>query len=294
MLRPRPASGKEIFAMSYKTILACLTSEFAAEHLLPAACGLARRFDAHLTGIHTREAFVPYSGIAIAADDITLGEFNKRVTEEDHRIRKLFQAATDLAGCAAEWRSRAARSPDAAEELLDSANRSDLAVALLPDPLQERFDQKGFQKELIVNSGRPVLLLPDDWGDQPIGTRILAAWKPCREASRAFHDGLPFMKTAAFAEIATIQEPQHQSTESGTEGHEIARVLSRHGVAAEVRQIPNAEYETGTRLLMEAASQQCDLVIMGGYGHSRLHRLIFGDTSEHVLRVARIPVLMSG
>lgn len=71
-------------------------------------------------------------------------------------------------------------------------------------------------------------------------------------------------------------------------------MLSRHGVTAEVRQIRDTEQPTGTRILMEAASQQCDLVIMGGYGHSRLHRLIFGDASEHVLREARIPVLMSG
>ncbi|MCB4457902.1 universal stress protein [Leisingera sp. McT4-56] len=280
--------------MSYKTILACLTSEFTAGHLLPAACGLARRFNAHLTGLHTREAFVPYSGIAIAADDVTFGDFNNRVAEEDHRIEMQFQAATDQAGCMAEWRSQAARSPDATDELLESAIRSDLAIALFPDSQQERFDQRGFQKDLVVHSGRPVLLLPDDWCDKPIGTRILAAWKPTREAARALHDGLPFLKTAAFAEIVTIEEHPHEAAEFSTEGHEIARVLSRHGVTAEVRQIQDREYGTGTRLLMEAASQQCDLLIMGGCGHSRLHRLIFGNASAHVLREARIPVLMSG
>ncbi|UWQ27149.1 universal stress protein (plasmid) [Leisingera aquaemixtae] len=280
--------------MSYKTILACLTSEFAAAHLLPAACGLARQFDAHLTGLHTREALVPYSGIAIASDEIVLGDFNRRVAEEDRKIENLFQAAADQAGCTAEWRSRAARSPDAADELLDSATRCDLIVALLPDRQQERFDQAGFQKDLVVNSGRPVLLLPDDWGSKPVGTRILAAWNGSRESARALQDGLPFLQRAAFAEVVTIQEPHHRSAEFATEGHEIARLLSRHGVTAEVRQIQDTEHPPGIRILMEAASQQCDLVIMGGYGHSRLHRLIFGDASEHVLREARIPVLMSG
>lgn len=280
--------------MSYKTILACLTSEFSATHLLPAACGLARKFDAHLIGLHTLEALVPYSGIAIAAGDVMLGEFSRRVAEEDRKIEQLFKAAADQAGCAAEWRSRAARSPEAADELLESATRSDLILALLPDRQQERFDQTGFQKELVVNSGRPVLLLPDDWGGKPAGTRVLAAWNGSRESARALHDGLPFLKRAAFAELVTIQEPHHRSAEFDTEGHEIARVLSRHGVTVDVRQIKDGEHEAGIRILMEAASQDCDLVIMGGYGHSRLHRLIFGDASEHVLKEARIPVLMSG
>ncbi|KIC23635.1 MULTISPECIES: universal stress protein [unclassified Leisingera] len=279
--------------MSYKTILACLTSEFAARRLLPAACGLAVRFDAHLTGLHTREAFVPYSGIAIAADEITIGDFSSRVSEEDRKIEKLFKAAADQTGCISEWRSQAARSPDAADELRESAIRSDLTVALFPDAERERFDQRGFQKDLVANSGRPLLLLPNDWGDQPIGTRVLAAWKPSREAARALHDGLPFLKDAAFAEVVTIEEHPHTYADTSTEGHEIARVLSRHGVTAEVRDIPDGEHPAGLCLLMEAASQQCDLLIMGGYGHSRLHRLIFGDASEHVLQEARIPVLMS-
>ncbi|MFW8595062.1 universal stress protein [Cribrihabitans neustonicus] len=280
--------------MSYKSILACLTSQAAARDLLPAACALARRFDAHLTGLHTLEAFVPYSGIAIAADDITLGEFNRRVGEEDLAIEALFLAATDQAGCEAEWRSRPARSPEAADELLVSAMRCDLALALLPAREQERYDQRGFQMELVLNSGRPLLLLPDDWGSRPVGTRVLAAWKGTREAARALHDGLPFLQQAEFVELVTIGENQHPPSGAETEGHEIARLLSRHGIHARVRHIHSGEHGTGTRLLMEAASQECDLIVMGGYGHSRLHRLIFGDASEQVLDEARIPVLMSG
>lgn len=279
--------------MSYKSILACLTSQSAARDLLPAACGLAQRFGAHLTGLHTLEAFVPYSGIAIAADDITLGDFSRRVSEEDLAIEALFAAATTRAGCEAEWRSRPARSPDAADELLVSAMRCDLAMALLPGRERERFDQRGFQMELVLHSGRPLLLMPDDWGGRPVGTRVLLAWKATREAARALHDGLPFLQQAEFVELLTIGEGPRPASEAETEGHETARLLSRHGVHTEVRHIAEGEHGTGTRLLMEAASQQCDLIVMGGYGHSRLHRLIFGDASKHVLSEARIPVLMS-
>ncbi|AHD03721.1 universal stress protein [Leisingera methylohalidivorans] len=280
--------------MSFKSILACLTSESAASRLLPASCELARRFDAHLTGLHTREAFVPYTGIAIAADDITFGEFYKRVSDEDREIEKLFDAATDQAGCSAEWRTRAARSPDAADEMLQSAIRSDLVLTLLPGQQKERFDHRGFRDELIVNSGRPVLLLPDDWGSKEIGTRVLAAWNGTRESARAIHEGLPFLQQAEFIEILTIEEPRRQSMDYSTEGHEIARVLSRHGVTAEVRHVPAGTHGAGTRILMEAASQECDLVIMGGYGHSKLHRIVFGDVTAFVLRELRIPVLMTG
>lgn len=280
--------------MTYKTILTCLTTEFAAECLLPAACNIARRFDAHLNGIHTREAYVPYPGIPIHMDDDLLDQFNERVMQEDKNIEAMFKETTERAGCTSEWRSRLARSVSTTDEVLRSAYRSDLIITLPPDREHERFDQAGIQKDLIVHSGCPVLLVPENWGEKPIGTRTMIAWKPTREATRALHNGLPFLKAAEYTGILTVESPRKSALEDSIEGHEVARSLSRHGVTPEVRHVPAESSEIGTRILIEAAGQNCDLVIMGAYGRSRLQRLIFGDASGHMLREAGIPVLMSG
>ncbi len=58
--------------MSYKTILVCLTTEQAAERILPASCRLARAFGAHLIGVHTLEALVLYPGIFLPGHRATL------------------------------------------------------------------------------------------------------------------------------------------------------------------------------------------------------------------------------
>ncbi|MCP4319290.1 MAG: hypothetical protein GY789_25725 [Hyphomicrobiales bacterium] len=76
--------------MSIKTILACLTTEQAALRTMQAACGIAREFDAHLIGIHTIAAIVPYPGIALHIDHPQLREFNRASEEQNTRIKAIF------------------------------------------------------------------------------------------------------------------------------------------------------------------------------------------------------------
>jgi nucleotide-binding universal stress UspA family protein len=45
--------------------------------------------------------------------------------------------------------------------------------------------------------------------------------------------------------------------------------------------------------LLAAAREQASLLVMGGYGHSRLREWIFGGFTQRVLREAEIPVLIA-
>ena len=282
--------------MSYKTILVCLTTEQAAERILPASCRLARAFGAHLIGVHTLEALVLYPGIflpgiALHYEDPRFPDFNRKVREQDARIKEIFDAHTANKGFVAEWRSLLAHSEHASDQLIRSAFRSDLVVAARPDPESERPHQIGAQHDLIMNSGRPVLLIPPDHGDKPIGSRVLLAWNATREAAVAARDALPFLSDADETFVLTIASERRHSISDILEGHEVAKMLGRHGMEPDVIHTNQTEDSVGAQILQEAKNRNCDLIVMGAFGQSRLHSFFFGDATHFMLENANVPVL---
>ena len=75
-------------------------------------------------------------------------------------------------------------------------------------------------------------------------------------------------------------------------GFDIARHLARHGVDAQVKRLPATD-EAAATLLSYAADSDTDLMVMGGYGHSRLREFVLGGTTRNILSSMTVPVLMS-
>ena len=282
--------------MSYKTILVCLATEQAAEQILPASCRLVRAFGAHMIGIHTLEALVLYPGIflpgiALYYDDPRFTDFNREVREQDARIQDIFEAHTANKGFIAEWRSLLAHSEHASDQLIRSAFFCDLVVVARPDRESERSHQIGAQHDLIMNSGRPVLLIPPDYGDKLIGSPVLLAWNATREAAVAARAALPFFSRAEETFVLTIASEQRHSISDILEGHEVAKMLGRHGVEPDVIHTGQTEDSIGAQILREAKNRNCDLIVMGAFGHSRLHSFFFGDATQFMLENADVPIL---
>lgn len=276
----------------FKTILACLTSQRAAAELIPPARALAEKFGAHLVGMHALDAIVPYPGIALHSNHprfaALLGEF----AAEDSEVREAFLEATRAMTTVAEWRSVPAESGLASPSLIRSAYRSDLVIALCPDRANEDLDEIRVQNDLIAKAGRPVLLVPTGWRERPVGRHVTIAWKPTCEAARAVHESLPFLAVAKTVTILTVSS-ESETAETSVEGRELARMLSRHEVSCQVRQAALGDDSIGARILIEAAKDGSDLIVMGAYGHSRLRRIILGDATDEILRKSNLPVLFS-
>lgn len=84
-----------------------------------------------------------------------------------------------------------------------------------------------------------------------------------------------------------------EEAEAGVEA--AATMLERHGAAVQPERVDRTEgRSTGEILLAQATTHRADLLVMGAYGHARVHELIFGGVTRHVLREARLPVLFSG
>lgn len=51
------------------------------------------------------------------------------------------------------------------------------------------------------------------------------------------------------------------------------------------------EGSAGEAILEATVEQECDLVVMGAYGHGRIHELILGSTTTQVVNDSPVPVL---
>ncbi len=187
-----------------------------------------------------------------------------------------------------------AHSTRANDQLVRAALRSDLVIAAQSDVNDERYDQIGLQNDLILKSGRPVLIIPPNQAEGPFGSKILVAWNATRESASAINGGMPFIKRADEVVVLTVLSSQRRERDLDIEGHELAAHLARHGAKPVVAHVEKSKPSTGEQILDEAKAAGCDLIVMGGFGHTRLHEFVFGDVTRFMLKRADLPILVAG
>jgi len=148
-----------------------------------------------------------------------------------------------------------------------------------------------FPERLVLAAGRPVLILPSVGSFATIGKRILVAWNPSREATRAVTDSIPLLREADSVHIMAVNPKAGEH--GAVAGADIGLYLARHGVRVEVKTDHGAEIDVGNELLSRAADLDADLIVMGGYGHSRMKEWVLGGATRTILESMTAPVLMS-
>ena len=147
-------------------------------------------------------------------------------------------------------------------------------------------------EDLVMGSGRPVLVVPRYGSFASCGERILIAWNGTREATRAVHDALPFLRRAKQAMVLSINPGA--SVNHRIPGADIARHLARHGVRCEATTTQaDSDIEVGDVLLSRAADLGADMIVMGAYGHSRLREMALGGVTRHLIKHMTAPTLMA-
>ncbi|HEY9105277.1 MAG TPA: universal stress protein [Roseateles sp.] len=182
-----------------------------------------------------------------------------------------------------------------ADNLALAARYCDLAILTQTNP-DEPFplDSRAVALDVLMRSGRPVLMLPyaGETPAQPF-RRVLVGWNASREAARALHDALPLLKAAGDVEVAVFQTPEDAGLAHGAlPGADVGLWLARHGVHVEVRHVP-AKVGAGEALLSHAADISADLIVAGGYGHSRFRELMLGGVTRTLMQSCPVPVLLS-
>jgi nucleotide-binding universal stress UspA family protein len=139
----------------------------------------------------------------------------------------------------------------------------------------------------LVGGGRPVLLAPK--GVQKIGDRIAIAWNDSAESARALSCALPFLEAAQAVHVlaADTWRTRFEATE------ELADYLAWRKIACERHAVAIEDEAVGQALMQAASGVGADLLVMGGYGRSRLRELVLGGVTRHVLTHTALPVLFA-
>lgn len=273
-----------------KDILLTLTDNGSKPAAVNYAASLAQLFDAHLTGAaFTRDLIVPGSVFDGAA--AALMETYRQESESAAKAAAArFEEKARRDGLSAGSLVLDARALGTSELLGRTARRFDLTVIQQSDGESEQ-DETLLIEAALFGSGRPVLIVPYIH-DKPLKLeRIMVGWDGSRNAARALNDAMPFLKRAKQIEIVTIS-PDTKATDN-ISGADIGHHLSRHGVNVEVRNLMADKIGVSNRMLSHAADHSIDMIVMGGFGHSRLREFVLGGTTREILQSMTVPVLMS-
>lgn len=259
-----------------------------------AAMALAEAFEAHVAMLVTVDvqAPMPSDWGAMAYDMYARlhEEARKRALERVAALRAKFAHAA----VSPEVRLTEAVSlyPQNAATL--QARYADISVLpAMPRGGAENMYVHDYFHDLLRHSGRPVLVVPAGSTATLPPKRVVIAWKPTREASRAVADAMPLLRKADSVNVVVIDPVVGEAAHGGEPGADIAAHLARHGLKVEVETRPSMNFSVAYALLQHARTVGADLVVAGGYGHSRLREALLGGTTRELLQTAHLPVLFS-
>jgi nucleotide-binding universal stress UspA family protein len=254
------------------------------------AVSVAEAFDAHVAAIaFAHDPVVPATLMGgIPADFIESQRAEAEAAASAAVAR--FEEAARRAGVSAESRLLAASIAEASDQFGRIARRFDLAVVGQAEP------DKATPEELIAETalfeaGRPLLLVPYIQKTGLKLGKVVVCWDGSRSAARAAGDAMPFLTRAEAIEILMVSGERGKGDE--IPGADIGQHLARHGLKVEVKRIVATESDVANTILSYVADASADLIVMGGYGHSRLREFILGGVTRGILEAMTVPTLMS-
>lgn len=279
--------------MSYKTILVHCNDTHRVRGLLAPAVALADKFQAHLVGLSVVPPVSVIANGAFGAPPLIVDAQCRLYREQNPALRGAFDDMTRGKAFSTEWRDADAGSFGVIEVVLEHGRTADLIVASQTDPNAPASEWLDIADRLALESGRPVLIVPNAETPDRVGTRVLVAWNGRREAARAVFDALPILKDSASTKVVWVNSQSEGEATRLLPANDICFALARHGVKCDRTKQLSSELDAGETLMACAKDFGADLIVMGCYGHSRLREFVFGGASRYFLNKASIPVLMS-
>lgn len=268
-----------------------LDRDEGCERRLQAAVQMASDHKAELIGIYaTHFPLAFYDEIGTPSEVYSL--LRARSSDEEAKIRKLFQDVTSSAGITARWK---APEGEAEQMLALHARYCDLIVMGQVNPDQSDFQPSAHLAEAVMMAaGRPVLMIPYSGRPSPIGRRVLFCWDYRREAARAFFDAQPILQECMELVVLTVDGRSDSLLDTAIDPQDFSSYckLRHYPLTQEVTRVSQG-VGIGSAILNTATDFSSDLVVMGAYGHSRLKEWIMGGASRTLLETMTVPVLFS-
>ena len=275
-----------------KTILVPVENHDAMRAALDTALLLARRCNSYVEGFALPMRITEYVGLDIVVSvPVDTEGLNQEVAKcqlifdsfmQEHGVPRSTEM-TDGFSCG--WLNTAVMS----ENFVGSYGRVfDVIVMNRLDETSSGLSRRAIESGLF-ESGRPILLAPPS-PPSNISTNVMIAWNRSTEQARAIALALPLLQKADRVTVLTVNGGAEVP---GPSSERLMQYLKRNGIIAEPMTVELGGKNTGEAILAAAGSLSCDLLIKGAYTQSRLRQIIFGGTTQHILKNAALPVLLA-
>ena len=254
------------------------------------AISVANTFDAHLLGVaFVYDPIIP--GTVMGGIPPQFIESQRIDSEKTARTAiARFEQAAKRADVSYESLNVSASISGAAERLGRLARRFDVAIVGQPEREKSAPDEV-VDEGVLFESGRPVIFVPYIQKAVLKLDRVMVCWDGSRAATRAIADSLPFLRKAKKVEIVMVAGKAGKEDE--IPGVDLGQHLARHGLEVDVKRITAPNIDVSSTILSYAADTNADMIVMGGYGHSRLREFILGGVTRSILETMTVPALMS-
>ena len=276
----------------YRNILALVPTELSARPVTDGSISLAATCQAELEAlaIGYEASSIPMTAEGGAAVASIYEIERQRALERAEGALRVFEAQAKNAGIAYRCRALSALPGEAADIVGAAARLHDLTIVSQPEVDRDTFDNN-LAQETLFEAGGPVLFMPYTFKGAFTAKRIGICWDGSRLAARALHDAMPFLKAADAVTVITVNEEENVPSEASPS--HLARYLARAGVSARLTSLRMDDSEIQAGILSLAADESLNLLVMGGYGHSRLKETVLGGVTRDMLHSMTVPTLMS-
>lgn len=299
--------------MAVRDILVCLDAISGASSRLDLALNLAQTHKARLTAVFTtpqpRASAAPLivpgvpptvlgpvspEGAAVIGSEpiIPTGPVVEAApgAEQAEIIERIFREELPQRGLDGEWSELNQSELAEIIQLAKTVDMTILGQSLGHDPAGMRWLRPD---DVMIDTGRPVLIIPAAGVFDQVGKRVLIAWDGTREANRALHDSLPLLAGAEMATVIHFAAGQADIDRDRPWLERITQHLRRHGVQAQPEESLHRSISVRDALLARAAALGADMIVAGAYHHSPLRESVLGGLSRGLLDHMTTPVLMS-
>jgi nucleotide-binding universal stress UspA family protein len=272
--------------MSFATLMVHVGLYEPGETRVRLAVDLANRFSSRLIGI---SACAPPPPVPLDAGIVADQRFAEQAGDMKARLEKRgagFRTSAVDGRHGVEWRFDVGF-PDSF--VANEARAADLVIIgrASPGGIYQSLDPG----HMILQSGRPVLVAPPDV-ERVRAEHVVIGWKDTREARRAVRDSIPFLHAAKHVTIVEVC-PERAEQTARTHLDDVAQYLSLHRATVRSRIAAHPDESATDELLRVAKDENADLIVVGGYGHSRLGEWMFGGVTRTLLASCPVCCLFS-
>jgi len=278
--------------MAIKDLALAYNGSPNADAALKFAVQMCKKYGACLTALYTHMPPAYEDNVGRWLSDDVLETLTKAAQEESNAIEAKFKKKVALEKFKGSVELIVEEGP--ANDLLARAGRYYDLLLIGQYTISTDGDHKLRVEELVLRSGKPVLIVPDGYKVRPFNEHAVIAWDGSRTAARALSDAMQILETKSRLDVVTVISGDDKADSKDiSPSNDILRHLKRHGIEAKIVKLSAPRGSHGPAINEYCSEVNPDVLVMGGYGHARLREKLFGGVTQHVLQYMNVPVFMS-